>query len=69
MNKLLLVLIPIAVCARVSPSMLIAQTQSEGKTSPSATASVAVEDGNKPQVLKTSPSGVFRIIPELSRRE
>src|SRR5207249_1557772 len=63
MNKLLLLLSMIAVdygCN--SSSMLIAQTQSEAKASPSATASAAAEDENNPQVLKTSPSGKFRIV-------
>jgi uncharacterized protein YecT (DUF1311 family) len=63
MNKLLLLLSLIAVdygCD--SLSMLIAQTQSEAKASPSATASAATEDENKPQVLKTSPSGTFRVV-------
>ncbi|PYJ13675.1 MAG: hypothetical protein DME94_10545, partial [Verrucomicrobia bacterium] len=63
MNKLLLLLSMIAVdygCN--SSSMLIAQTQSEAKASPSATASAAAEDENKPQVLKTSPSGKFRVV-------
>ncbi len=63
MNKLLLLLSMIAVdygCN--SSSMLIAQTQSEAKASPSATASAAAEDENKPQVLKTSPSGTFSVV-------
>ena len=63
MNKLLLLLSLIAVeCGWNSPSMLIAQTQPEAKASPSATASAAAEDENKPQVLKTSPSGTFRVV-------
>jgi hypothetical protein len=63
MNKLLLLLSLTAVeCAWDSPSMLIAQTQSEAKASPSAPASTAVEDENKPQLLKTSPSGTFRVV-------
>ena len=63
MNKLLLLLGLIAIdCSWNSSSMLIAQTQSEAKASPSATASAAAEDGNKPQVLKTSPSGKFRVV-------
>ena len=45
MNKLLLFLSLIAVdCGWDSPSMLIAQTESEAKASPSATASTAAED-------------------------
>jgi len=63
MNKLLLLLSMIAVdYGCISSSMLIAQTQSEAKASPSATASAAAEDENKPQVLKTSPSGKFRVV-------
>ena len=63
MNKLLLFLSLIAVdCGWDNHSMLIAQTQSEAKASPSATASPADEDENKPQVLKTSPSGTFRVV-------
>ena len=63
MNKLLLLLSLIAVdYGWNSSSMLIAQTQSEAKASPSATASAAAEDENKPQVLKTSPSGKFRVV-------
>jgi uncharacterized protein YecT (DUF1311 family) len=63
MNKLLLLLTLIAVnCGWDSPSMLIAQTESEAKASPSATTSAADEDENKPQVLKTSPSGTFRVV-------
>ena len=61
MNKLLLLLSLIAVDWD-NPSILIAQTQSEAKASPSATASAAAEDENKPQVLKTSPSGTFRVV-------
>ena len=61
MNKLLLLLSLIAVdCGWDNHSMLIAQT--EAKASPSATASPAAEDENKPQVLKTSPSGTFRVV-------
>ena len=63
MNKLLLFLSLIAVaCGGDNRSMLIAQTQSEAKASPSATASPAAEAENKPQVLKTSPSGTFRVV-------
>jgi uncharacterized protein YecT (DUF1311 family) len=63
MNKLLLLLSLIAVgYGWNSSSMLVAQTQSEAKASPSATASAAAEDENKPQVLKTSPSGKFRVL-------
>ena len=63
MNKLLLLLGLIAVdCGWDNHSMLIAQTESEAKASPSATASPAAEDENKPQVLKTSPSGTFRVV-------
>jgi uncharacterized protein YecT (DUF1311 family) len=63
MNKLLLLIIVIAVdCGWDSPSMLIAQTQSEPNSPPSATASATGEDENKPQVLKTSLSGAFRVV-------
>jgi uncharacterized protein YecT (DUF1311 family) len=63
MNKLLLLLSLIALdCGWDNHSNLIAQTESEAKASLSATASAAVEDENKPQVLKTSPSGAFRVI-------
>jgi uncharacterized protein YecT (DUF1311 family) len=63
MNKLLLLLSLIAVdCGWDNRSKLIAQTQSEAKASPSATASPAAGDENKPQVLKTSPSGTFRVV-------
>lgn len=63
MNKLLLLLSLIAVdCGWDNHSMLIAQTEPEAKASPSETASPAAEDENKPQVLKTSPSGTFRVV-------
>jgi len=63
MNRLLLVLSLIGVdCGWDNHSMLIAETQSEAKASPSPTASSADEDENKPQVLKTSPSGTFRVV-------
>jgi len=63
MKKLLLLLSLLVVdCGRDNHSILIAQTESEAKTSPSATASAAAEDENKPQVLKTSPSGAFRVV-------
>ena len=63
MKKLLLLLSLIALdCGWDSPSMLIAQTESEAKASPSATTSAADENENKPQVLKTSPSGTFRVV-------
>ena len=63
MKKLLLLLGLIAVdCGWDNHSMLIAETQSGAKASPSATASPAAEDENKPQVLKTSPSGTFRVV-------
>jgi uncharacterized protein YecT (DUF1311 family) len=63
MNKLLLLLSLIAVdCGWDNHSMLIAQTESEAKASPSATASPGAEDENKPQVLKTSPSGTFSVV-------
>jgi uncharacterized protein YecT (DUF1311 family) len=63
MNKLLLLLSLIAVdCGWDNHSILIAQTESEAKASPSATASPAAEDENRPQVLKMSPSGTFRVV-------
>jgi len=63
MSKLLLLLSLIAVdCGWDNHSMLIAHTGSEAKASPSATASPAAEDENKPQVLKTSPSGTFSVV-------
>ena len=63
MNKLLLLLSLIAVdFGWDNRSMVLAETQPEAKASPSATASPAVEDENKPQVLKTSPSGTFRVV-------
>lgn len=63
MNKLLLLLSLIAVdCGWNSPSMLVAQTDSDAKASASATASPAAETENKPRVLKTSPSGTFRVV-------
>jgi uncharacterized protein YecT (DUF1311 family) len=63
MNKLLLLLGLIAVdCGWDNHSMLIAETQSEAKASSPATASPAAEDENRPQVLKTSPSGTFRVV-------
>src|SRR6476660_8080701 len=63
MKKLLLLLGLIALhCGWDSPSMLIAQTESEAKASPSATTSAADENENKPQALKTSPSGTFRVV-------
>jgi uncharacterized protein YecT (DUF1311 family) len=63
MNKLLVLVSLIAVdCGWDNHSMLIAQTPLEANASPSATASAATEDENKPQVLKTSPSGTFRVV-------
>jgi len=63
MNKLLLLLSLLVVdCGWDNHSILIAQTESEAKASSSATASAATEDENKPQVLKTSPSGAFRVL-------
>jgi uncharacterized protein YecT (DUF1311 family) len=65
MNKLLLLLSLIAVdCGWDDQSMLIAQTQSEGKASPSATETVSAADENNPQVLKTSPTGTFRVVQD-----
>jgi len=63
MNKLLLLLGLIAVdCGWDNHSMLIAEMQAQAKPLPSATASPAAEDENKPQVLQTSPSGTFRVV-------
>ena len=63
MSKLLLLLSLLVVdCGWNNQSILIAQTESEAKASPSATASAASEDENKSQVLKTSPSGAFRVV-------
>jgi uncharacterized protein YecT (DUF1311 family) len=63
MKKLLLLLSLIAVdCGWDNGSMVIAETQSEAKASASATGSAAPEDENKPEVLKTSPSGTFRVV-------
>ncbi len=63
MSKLLLLLGLIAVEGGWdNRSMLIAQTELEAKGAPSAAATAAVEDENKPQVLKTSPSGTFRVV-------
>src|SRR3982750_3213237 len=65
MNKLLFLLTLIAVdCAPDKLSMLIAQTESPTKISPPATASAAADDENKPQVLKTSPSGTYRVVQD-----
>ena len=63
MNKLFLLLSLTALdCGWDSSSLLIAQTQSNAQASPATTASAATEDKNKPQGLKTSPSGTFRVI-------
>ncbi|MFZ0917332.1 MAG: lysozyme inhibitor LprI family protein [Candidatus Udaeobacter sp.] len=63
MNKLLLLLTLIALdCGWDNHSRLIAQTESEATASPSAIASTATEDENKPQVLQTSPNGTFRVV-------
>jgi uncharacterized protein YecT (DUF1311 family) len=63
MNKLLFLVSLIAVdCGWDNHSMLIAKTPSEAKASPSATAPATAEDENKPRVLKTSPSGTFRVV-------
>jgi uncharacterized protein YecT (DUF1311 family) len=63
MNKLLLLLGLIALdCSWNNHSNLIAQTDPEAKASPSASASASDGDENKPQVLKTSPSGMFRVV-------
>lgn len=63
MNKLLLLFGLIAVdCGWDNHSMLIARTESEAKSSPSTGATAADEDENKPRVLKTSPTGTFRVV-------
>ena len=63
MKKLLFILSLIAIgCSSNSTSLLIAQTRADAKASPSPTASVAAEDESKPEVLKTSPSGSFRVV-------
>ena len=63
MNKLLLLLGVIAAgCGWNGQSVLIAQTQSEANPLPAATASAADENESKPQLLKTSPSGMFRVV-------
>ena len=65
MNKLLLLLSLIAIeCGWASRPMLIAQTQSDTKASPSETALPTADDETKPQVLKTSPSGTFRVVED-----
>jgi uncharacterized protein YecT (DUF1311 family) len=65
MNKLLLLLGLIAAdCGWHNQSPLIAQTESEPKGSPAAAATAAADEENKPEVLKTSPSGAFRIVQD-----
>ena len=65
MNKLLFLLTMIAAeSAWDTQPMVFAETESRAKASPSATASAAADDENKPEVLKTSPSGRFRVIQD-----
>lgn len=65
MKKLVLLISLIAVdCGWDNHPTVMAQTQSEAKASPSATTSATAEDENKPQVLKTSPSGTFRVVQD-----
>ena len=65
MNKLLFLLTMIAVeSAWDSQPMVFAETESRAKASPSATASAAADDENKPEVLKTSPGGTFRVVQD-----
>ena len=65
MNKLLFLLTMIAVESAwdIQP-MVFAETESRAKASPSATASAAADDENKPEVLKTSPGGTFRVVQD-----
>ena len=65
MNKMLVLLgLVAAACGWNSQSQLIAQTESKAKDSPAAAATAAAEEENKPEVLKTSPSGTFRIVQD-----
>jgi len=65
MNKLLFLLTMIAAeSAWDTQPMVFAETESRAKASPSATASAAADDENKPEVLKTSPSGTFRVVQD-----
>ena len=65
MNKLLLLLSLVAAdCGWNSESQLIAQTESAAKASPAAAATAAAAEENKPEVLKTSPIGTFRIVQD-----
>jgi len=65
MNKLLFLLTMIAAeSAWDTQPMVFAETESRAKASPSATASAAADDENKPEVLKTSPGGRFRVVQD-----
>lgn len=65
MNRVLLLVSLFAIdCSWHSMSPLAAQTAPDAKTSPSPTGSTAAGDENKPQVLKTSPRGMFRIVED-----
>jgi len=65
MNKLLFLLTMIAAeSAWDTQPMVFAETESRAKASPSATASAAADDENKPEVLKTSPGGTFRVVQD-----
>jgi uncharacterized protein YecT (DUF1311 family) len=64
MNMLLLLSLVAADCGWNSESQLIAQTESEAKGSPAAAATAAAGEENKPEVLKTSPTGTFRIVQD-----
>ncbi|MGE5207724.1 MAG: lysozyme inhibitor LprI family protein [Alphaproteobacteria bacterium] len=65
MNRLLLALsLTLVEWAYGAQSMLIAQTRSEASPSASATASASDGHDTKPQVLKTSPSGMFRVLQD-----
>lgn len=65
MNKLLLLVSLITVeCTWDTRSVIMAQTQPDTTASPSAAASATAEDESKPEVLKTSPSGTFRVVQD-----
>lgn len=65
MNKLVLLISLIAVdCGWDNHPIVMAQTKSEAEALPSATAPATAEDENKPQVLKTSPNGTFRVVQD-----
>jgi uncharacterized protein YecT (DUF1311 family) len=63
MYKLLVLISLIAVdCGWNASSALVAQSETDAQTSPPPTASVAAEDANEPEGLKTSHTGTFRIV-------